>query len=745
MRTWLHRDSSRPPRAIVAATVPETLNLFHRELIRQLQTTHDVHVVATPGEDLEQLTSAMGVHAHKLPMTREISPLRDILAWFRWILLIAQVGPNVIVTATPKASLLGQSAAAVLGIKNRLYYVGGLRLEGAKGRTRRLLVAVERFTGACATAIVLNSPSAHQKALQLSLYKPMKTSRTEPASSHGVDSSYFTPWPRDVRLREELGISPQHTTFGFVGRLTRDKGVETLIEALDRLEDKSFTVLVVGPQNESDSKGYLELLAKDQRVVCVGRQSDVRPYYSLMDCLLLPSLREGFPNVVMEASACGVPSIVSDGTGAVDSVRHGVTGWRVPVGDSAALADVMSDVLDQAPELAARGKRARQWMVDSFDPQSVVRSLLRPLHVRSPRRAPQVKHVINNLHPGGAERLVVDIATWQRSQGWDARIVTLQDAGESHIAQEAFQRGIPVEQIAGHRYSPRTWLSLYATSRSSDIVHAHLFPSVWLTALLPLGTTIATEHSPENRRQRIAAARILDQWIYSRHDAVVAISDGVKDALLTRLAGKAPRIVTISNGIDLDRFAQAREFRQGPRLELISVGTLDHRKNIQFAISAVERSSAETSLRIIGEGPDRSELERLASASGRDVRIMGHREDISEQLGLADAFISTSKYEGFGIAALEAMASGLPVIAPRIPGLKDVVGEAGLLYEPGDMSDAVAQIERLYDPALRRKLSKAAISRAQEFSIGTTANEYCRLYESLIRSTSVSNSDRRTS
>lgn len=372
-------SNHRRPRAVVTTTIPLTLSSFHRELVRQLLDEFDVHVVSAPGAELEDVASELGVTPHVIPMSRDISVAGDALALWRWVRLLVTLRPSLLVSATPKASMLSQVAGWLTRVPRRLYVVGGLRLEGSVGPAQRLLVAMERLTFAAATHVVVNSQSLQAKAIELHLARAAKIRTSVPGSSHGVDSQHYQPRARDGALAETLGLTTGIPVVGFVGRLTHDKGIDALIVAARHLEERGVEVqwLVVGSQIEPDSALYAQRL-KDtgSRVTLVGGTTDVRPFFSLMDVHVLPSLREGFPNVVLEASAMAIPTVATDATGAVDSVRHGVTGLIVPVQDGAALAGAVTELLADPSRRARMGEQARQWVASSFDPPSVVASLL---------------------------------------------------------------------------------------------------------------------------------------------------------------------------------------------------------------------------------------------------------------------------------------------------------------------------------------------------------------------------------
>ncbi|WP_322613553.1 glycosyltransferase [Dermacoccus abyssi] len=718
--------NERRPRAVVTSTVPVTLNSFHRELIRQVSLTHDVHVISSPGHDLDELARDLDVTPHPLPMTREISPKLDLAALRRWVTLLKSIGPDVIVTATPKASLLGQLAARATGVPKRLYYCGGLRLEGETGRRRQLLAAIERLTGSAATAVVVNSPSLAIRSRELNLYRSSKLFATVPASSHGVDSEHFAPRPPDVSLRAELGLEPDVPVLGFVGRLTHDKGIDTLIAGVEELATRGVDaqLLVVGPQDEPDSQKYVSgLRALNSHVVLAGRQRDVRPYFSLMDIHVLPSHREGFPNVVLEAAAMAVPTVTTRATGCVDSVQDRVTGRLHDVSDPVGFADAVQDML-KVEKRDSYAKAARAWASDAFEPAAVVESLLAPLGLTRQRR---VAHVINSLATGGAERLIVDIVSGLRSAGVDAEILALAPAS-GPVAQSASERGVPVTTLGAHRFDPRSWLRLRNKAQTFDVIHAHLFPAFWAAAAVK-GRKILTEHSPTNSRRAVPGWAWFERGIYRRFDVHVGISKGVSGALATYLrTPDAPR--TVYNGIDFDRFSAEPTPRGPGPLKVALVGTLDSRKAVDDAIRVVA-ACPDTTLTVIGDGPDRSKLEALAAqVAPNRVHFSGRVTDVAGALRGHHVILSTSKYEGFGLAVAEAMAAGLAPVVPDVPGLREVVGSADYAFPPGDLTEATRILEDFVEhDRTRLAVAGQAREQARKFSIVATVAAYAQLYE----------------
>jgi glycosyltransferase involved in cell wall biosynthesis len=171
-------------------------------------------------------------------------------------------------------------------------------------------------------------------------------------------------------LRERLGIPQDAPVIGFAGRFTRDKGVPELLDAYLRLRENipDLRLLLVGATEEADRlpRQTLDTIASDAKIICPGFVDDAAPYYHLMDVLALPTHREGFPNVVLEAHAAAKPVVVARATGAVDAVTDGVDGILVPVGDVVALIKALDRVLSDKALAAGMGRAGRQRVLREF-------------------------------------------------------------------------------------------------------------------------------------------------------------------------------------------------------------------------------------------------------------------------------------------------------------------------------------------------------------------------------------------
>lgn len=331
----------------------------------------DVHVVSSPGPNLDRLGEETVINIHPLPMKRHPSPLADFVALVKWIGLLRRIRPDVVSVGTPKAALLGGIAAWTTGVRHRVYMLRGLRLETSTGAQRAVLTAMEKLSIRAAHEVLSVSASLRQRAIELHLVAPEKIRVLGAGSSNGVDLGAFTTerfaQPEIESLKRSLGIVDDVPVIGFVGRLAKDKGLDVFADALVRLSDAGveYQVLVVGG-NDGAPTELRRATPGSQSPIMVGQVDDSAIYYRLMDVLCLPTLREGFPNVVLEAAASGVPAVTTTATGAVDSVVHGRTGLIAEVRSAEDLARKLGSILTDSELRAELGEAARQWVATSF-------------------------------------------------------------------------------------------------------------------------------------------------------------------------------------------------------------------------------------------------------------------------------------------------------------------------------------------------------------------------------------------
>lgn len=329
-----------------------------------------VHVASGPGPQNKDAAQSTTFTTHTITMARDPHPLRDLASLFSWIRLLRSIQPDVIQVGTPKAGLLGIIAAFITRVPHRVYILRGLRYETSRGFQRRILRAMERVTMLLAHRVIAVSPSLRELAINDRLIRKEKIIVLGSGSSNGVDLQHFR---REddraaARRKERWPDHPEIPVFGFIGRLHEDKGLDLLFKAARALHNQgvSFRLVIVGPVESGVNYPRLFHQAGIPAEF-PGKVSDPLPYFELMDVLCLPTKREGFPNVVLEAAACAVPTIATRATGVVDAIVHQETGLLTTSRDPDEFAALMHELATDIDLRRALGKGAYERVQRSFN------------------------------------------------------------------------------------------------------------------------------------------------------------------------------------------------------------------------------------------------------------------------------------------------------------------------------------------------------------------------------------------
>jgi glycosyltransferase involved in cell wall biosynthesis len=328
-----------------------------------------VSVVSGPGKQLDDTAQAEGVNAHPISIQRGMAPLADCRTLIILCRLLHRLRPDLVEFSTPKAGFLGSLAAKLCGVPTRIYSLRGLKLESAHGWKRSILLAAERVAASCAHVVLCNSDSLRAQALALGIAPASKLMVLGDGSSNGVDADRFSPGATTVRAR--LGIAADAKVLGFVGRLTCDKGLPELIDAFEMIlkSEPEACLLLVGWFDKAEDavdEGLRQRILNHPRIVFTGFVADTAPYYRAMDILILPTRREGFPNVVLEAAATGIPVIATLCTGSCDAVVPEVTGLLIPPGYPEAICEAALNLLRDPARRHRMGIAARAWVIERF-------------------------------------------------------------------------------------------------------------------------------------------------------------------------------------------------------------------------------------------------------------------------------------------------------------------------------------------------------------------------------------------
>lgn len=294
----------------------------------------------------------------------DIHPIKDIKALFQIIQHFRRIKPDIVNVGTPKMGLLGIIAAKILGIYKRIYTCRGLRYETETGMKRKILMTMEKLSVSLAQQVIYVSPSMYQNALKDGVADANKAVLIPPASSNGVNIEAFDQHKInsiDKKALIEKYQLQDKLVIGFVGRVTLHKGAYELVEAFEKLyqENQNLRLILMG--HIKCDEAFEKRFRAHPGIIHIPFQDEVPLYMSLFDIFVLPSWREGFPNVPIQAAAMGIPVIVSDATGCIDSVQNGVNGSVFRVKDSMALYKTLNKYI-QDPELRkTQGQNGINW------------------------------------------------------------------------------------------------------------------------------------------------------------------------------------------------------------------------------------------------------------------------------------------------------------------------------------------------------------------------------------------------
>ena len=374
--------TAAPPRSLRicrVATIPFVVALHMRpQLEAAVRAGHRVDVVCSDGPEAVRIRQMRGVRLFVMPIYRRISPLRDLVSLARLITHFRRERYDIVHSMTPKAGLLAALAALLAGVPCRLHHFTGQPWVGMRGLAGFLARAsdwlIVRLNTAC------YADSASQAAfLESRKIAPRGSIRVlGDGSFSGVDLTRFDPErlrsERDS-VRAELGIPSNALLIGYVGRLTPEKGLSELLQAQATLRsDFDPWILMAGPYHpdiEPLPAQVLSALERGEKLRWIGYTEVPERYMAACDIICLPSYREGFPLVMIEAAALGLPAVATRIVGCVDAVEHGVTGLLVEPKDAHDLARGLGQLCADAKLRADLGRAGRERAIAHFSAQRV--------------------------------------------------------------------------------------------------------------------------------------------------------------------------------------------------------------------------------------------------------------------------------------------------------------------------------------------------------------------------------------
>lgn len=357
-------------------TVPVSLDKLLEDQLRFMNNYYHVIAVSSNESELKDIGLKEEVDTYCVEMTRKVTPIKDLISVLKLVFFFKKVKPDIVHTHTPKAGTVGMLAARIAGVPIRLHTVAGLPLLETVGLKRKVLNFVEKLTYKCATKIYPNSVGLQAIIEKENFTKPSKLKIIGNGSSNGINTLFFNKDQVDrlvtEKLKQELGIQENDFVFIYVGRIVGDKGINELVESFDLLNTKFNNIkllLVGGFEEDLDpiKKESKEIIRKNKNILTTGYVKDVRPYFTVSNILVFPSYREGFPNVVMQAGAMGLPSIVTDINGCNEIIIEDLNGKIIPVKNRQALYDTMKYFLLNTEKYHDMKTSARTNIVNKYE------------------------------------------------------------------------------------------------------------------------------------------------------------------------------------------------------------------------------------------------------------------------------------------------------------------------------------------------------------------------------------------
>lgn len=362
-------------------TVSLTVKAFFIPILRYLKENTDwsLAVICDGDPELEKLLPE-GVTYYPVHMERGVS-LSGIGATARMAKIFAREKFDLVQYSTPNAALYGAIAAKLAGVPHRKYHLMGFRFLGFTGIKRWLFKTIEKVACSLSTDIECVSASNLKLGVEQRVFKEKKASVLFHGSTSGVDMQRFDIRQKQswrTRLRQQFGCESHECVFGFAGRITGDKGINELLEAFRQMKAPNARLVLVGQEEETQTldTSLLEWAKDAPNVSFHGFVDDIETYFAMMDVLVLPSYREGFGNIVIEAQAMGVPVIVSDIPGPTDAMSSGQTGLVVPVKDVVALQQAMETMASDRNKREEMGQAGYRFVRECFDQKKLCQAML---------------------------------------------------------------------------------------------------------------------------------------------------------------------------------------------------------------------------------------------------------------------------------------------------------------------------------------------------------------------------------
>jgi len=361
-------------------TVSFVINHFFGNQFNYLKKYgNEYYLGCSPSEEFELLSATYGYKKFSVEVTRSIAPIKDLRAIFKIIAFIRRNKIDVIVGHTPKGGMVAMLAGYLTGVRERVYFRHGIIYETSSGLKRLLLKNIDRLSGRLATKVVCVSNDVKAISIEDKLNSASKNIVLGLGTCNGIDvydkynpSNYSQIFRAD--FKNELGIEQNDIIIGYVGRLVKDKGINELILSWTILTKKfnNLKLLLVGPIEERDpiNEDSKRIINDDPNIIYTDFVLDSAPFFSIMDIFILPTYREGFPTVSLEASSMELPILITRATGCSEAIIEGETGFFIDNTVDSIVNGVSAYLADEEIRIS-HGVNGRRFVVNNFEEKKV--------------------------------------------------------------------------------------------------------------------------------------------------------------------------------------------------------------------------------------------------------------------------------------------------------------------------------------------------------------------------------------
>ena len=361
----------------------------------------------------------------------------------------------------------------------------------------------------------------------------------------------------------------------------------------------------------------------------------------------------------------------------------------------------------------------------------------------------KVLQIINSLDAGGAEKLLLETIPLYNEKGIQMDILVLNGNNYPFMKELKSTNSCQIFSLGnGSVYNPMHIFKIISYLKKYEIVHVHLFPAQYWAVIakwISFSKTklVFTEHNTHNRRMSNPVFKICDKIIYSGYKKVVCITSEVKRILEGHLGKYGDKFPVIENGVNLKNIKEAVPYEKSeihPNITdidelLIQVSAFREQKDQVTLIKSLTALPENVKLILVGDGALRNDCENLVKELQLEKRVffLGLRMDVLSLLKTADIVVLSSKYEGLSLSSMEGMASGKPFVASDVPGLHEVVKNAGILFPQGDEKALAKSIlDLLENNEYYENTVQKCLQRSEEYDIVKMVDKHIQLYNSIL-------------